>query len=189
MTPFPSIQIRQQPARLGIQADLGQYSIRQPRASMEMETSRPQLVMESARGELIIDQSKVWASLGKDPILNLNQRIYSQCQDIALQGIARRVEDGNRMAAIHLGENVFAELGREQAFQEVGIETRAPVTYPLVDMEYRTHKTDIQVRDGSYKLHVQPHRPQVDYERGKLDVYMLQYQFIEIIPPEIDIKQ
>ncbi|WP_010278713.1 DUF6470 family protein [Paenibacillus senegalensis] len=189
MMPLPVIEIRQQHAKLGMQSELGRNFIKQSRADMEIHTTRPELVMESSRSELTIDQGSAWASLGKDHPFNLNQRIYSQCQDIVLQGIARRVEEGNRMAAIHTGEHVFAELARERAFQEAGIEPRAPLAYPSVAIEYKPGNTSIQVKEGSYQLHVQPHRPQIDYEPGKLNIYMLQYQSVEIIPPKIDIKQ
>lgn len=186
MLPFPSIEIRQQFAKIGVETSRGSMSIRQHRADMEIETTPAKWEIETRQGELFIDQSGIWASMGLDNILELNQRIYSQSKEIALQGLARMVEDGNRMAAIHLEGNAIAEIARERMFQEVGVEVRAPASYPPVRMEYTVHKPHIQVKEGSLNIQARINPPEIEYTRGKLDIYMRQYASVEIIPPQID---
>ena len=68
---------------------------------MEMQVDRPKQNIQSPPGELEIDQSRAWDASWQGPILTaLSNRIYQLAQEIAMQGIASSVENGNRMAAI-----------------------------------------------------------------------------------------
>jgi hypothetical protein len=187
---IPRIQISQTSAMLGIDADLGEQSIQQPKADVEIKTVQPKLQINSEQGKLFVDSSRAWDALGRGPALETMSRIYSQAKDIALQGIAKIVQDGNRMAAIHTGENAIAELARESTndikFDEFMYMGEASVDN--VDVRFEPGKLDIQVESGRVELNVQPNRPIVDYHRGKLDIYMQQYPKVEITPPQIDYR-
>lgn len=68
MISMPQIQIHQEYARLGIDADLGTLDIKQPRATFEITTERPKLEVHSEQGVLYIDSSKAWDALGHGPL-------------------------------------------------------------------------------------------------------------------------
>jgi len=188
MNPFPQIQIRQKPALLGIDADLGKQDIKQPRATFEMTTERPQQDIRQPGGELLIDQTRAWDALGIGPSLEVFSRIYSQGHEIALRGIARRVEDGNRMAQIHIKANAFAEIAKnvDRNFSEYDYAGEA--SFDNVDISYSARKAEINTVDGKVNLNTHPNRVEYEYYRGKLDIYMRQYQSIDITAPEIDYR-
>lgn len=94
----PILQIRQTPALLGIDADPGTYSITQPKAEFSVTTTPGELTVQSTRPELTIDQSRAWEAYNGGKMLDMNKRIYSGIQQLYLQGIAKKVEQGNRMA-------------------------------------------------------------------------------------------
>lgn len=186
--PIPQIQIRQQNARLGIDADIGKLDIKQPRATFEMTTELPKLEIHSEQGKLYIDSSKAWDALGHGPALETMSKIYSRAHEVALQGIAKIVEDGNRLAAIQDGGNAIAEIAKERGAEFFEFEFMGDASMDNVDVHYEPGKLDIQVKEGKVNLDTHPNPPEINYTRGKLDIYMMQYPKVEIIPPQIDIK-
>ncbi|HEY0829363.1 MAG TPA: DUF6470 family protein [Bacilli bacterium] len=180
------IQIRTQPARLGIDADMGQLDMTQPKAAFEMETTPATLDIRQPQGEMEIDYRKAWDALGAGDHLETMQKIYSQMPNIALRGIARIVEDGNRMAAIHLRRNVIADLASEVRVTFPEIQYVGEASYDNVDVYYTARKAEIHVIEGGVDLRTHPNRPEINYHRGKLDIYVMQHAKIEITPPRID---
>jgi hypothetical protein len=188
MFPLPSIQIRQQYARIGMDIEDGRMEIRQPKATLEQTTSPARLEMEYRDGDLTIDQSKAWDALAMGSVSRLNDRIYSQAKNIVLQNIARIVENGNRMAAIHKGGNPIADIAAEQAFEDNPLVYVGEASYDNVDIEYVANEPDIQYTPAHVNTTIQAQRPEIYYQRGSVSVYLAQRNSLEIIPPQLDYK-
>lgn len=184
---IPHIQIRQTPARLGIDADIGKQSLEQKPADIDMKQIKPQLHIETTRGNLDINQDRAWDALALGGNLETMSKIYSMASDMALQGLAKIVERGNRMADIHLGGNPIAEfaLDWQRTFPEFDFKGEA--SFDNVDITYTPAEVNIDVTPGRVELNVQVNRPTHHYERGKLDIYVSQYNKVEITPPKIDL--
>jgi hypothetical protein len=185
---IPQIQIRQQPALLAIDADLGTQDIKQPAPTYEMSTERPKLEIRQPRGELKIDQSRAWDALGQGPILEAMNRIYSGSKNVALQGLARIVENGNRLGDLRYRGNPIADMAEQVRFERLELDYYGEASYDNVDIHYTAHKPEISVEEGKIHVNVHVNPPEINYNRGKLDIYMKQYQKIEITFPEIDLK-
>ncbi|WP_442602609.1 DUF6470 family protein [Paenibacillus sp. KN14-4R] len=183
----PIVQIHTQNAKLGIVANRGVLDIEQPRATMEMKTTRPQLDIHSENGELRIDQSRAWDALGAGGTLKMLQSIYQEARRVGMEGVARIVQDGNRMAAIQNKADAFVELAafRPQQFNEFNY--LGDASFDNVDIDYIPHKPDIRVQDGQLSIDTQVNNPIVNSHSGKLDIYMIQYQQIQFTPPQIDV--
>jgi hypothetical protein len=188
MTSIPTIRIEQQSALLGLTTHAGNMEIRQPQASMEMRTTPLKIEIQSPQGELRIDQSRAWDALGIGSRTTFLNRIYSESKQIVLQGIARIVENGNRMAAIHNGSDAIADIAAEQAFASGGINYLGEASYDNVDIEYTPHKPIFQVDPGSVQIRITPNKPEIQYHPGKVDVYMARYPSLKFIPPQLDVK-
>ncbi|CAG7655454.1 DUF6470 family protein [Paenibacillus allorhizosphaerae] len=187
---IPQIQIRQQQAQLSIDTDLGQLEMRQPKATFELRTVAPKLHIHSEEGQLSIDNSRWQDAIGLGHHLESMSRIYSTCKEIAIQGVARRVQEGNRMAAIQTGANVFADLAKESMndvdnFQFMYL---GNASYDNIDIRYESRPVDIQVEEGRVEKNIQMNRAEVQYHLGKRDIYLAQFPKVEIIPPQLDIK-
>lgn len=187
MPSIPTVQIRQYPAKLAIDADLGTQSIRQPRATLEIRTDPPKVEMKQPRGELTIDQSKAWDALGVGPVLEAFHRIASQARNVAMQGIARIVENGNRLAQIHLDTNPIADIAEQLQFERFEFDYYGSASYDNVDISYTAHKPEITPIEGKVNLYTHPNKPEIEYMRGKLDIYLSQYPRVEMTPPRIDL--
>ncbi|GCL73676.1 hypothetical protein PN4B1_36170 [Paenibacillus naphthalenovorans] len=188
MVSFPSISIHQQFAQLGIDADHATLEQKQPKATYEMKRVPPKLQIESPRGDLQIDQSKAWDALNRGGHLETMNRIYSEAKNVALQGIARIVEEGNRLGNIAAGGNPIADNAQQLFFERFEFNFVGPAAYDNVDIHYTAKKPRIEVTDGLVEVNVQVNRPELNVSRGKLDIYMLQYPKVEITPPQIDLK-
>lgn len=184
--PIPQIQIRQTPALLGIDADLGTQSIEQPRPTFEMEQPRAQMEIHNPLGHFEIDQSAAWDGLGLGGNMKVMNRIYSTAPDIALQGLARIVEEGNRMADLTNPNNPFAELAADWRVSFPEFDIYGEAAYNNVKTDYVRGNFTLNAEAGHVKLHTEVNRPIYEYTRGKLDLYMQQYNKVEIIPPAID---
>jgi len=183
-----TIQIHQQYARIGIDADLGRYEMRQPRADVRIETTPAALSIDSPRGELRIDQSKAWDALLLGGNLQTMSRIYAQGRQAALEGIGRRVDEGRQLAAIQHGGNAFAEIVVETAYRRHPLRVAGEASVDNVELSYIAHEPNITVREGNVDIQVTPRRPEVSYYRGKLDIYIIQYGQVSVTPPQIDLK-
>jgi hypothetical protein len=183
---IPQIQIRSQDAVLFIDADAGKQRIEQPAATIDMEQIRPEQHYRTTRGRLEINHDRVWDALGLGNNLQTMSKIYSMASDIALQGIARIVQKGDQMASIHLGGNPIAEMARDwqRTFPEFNFIGEA--AYDNIDIQYTPSELSIETTPGRVNLNVQVNKPILEYDRGKLDIYMSQYPKVEIIPPQID---
>jgi len=185
---IPQIQIRQQFARLGIEADIGKQELEQPRATLEMETTPVKVEITYRNPDFRVDQSRAWDALGLGGILETMKRIREEARNVALQGIARIVENGNRMAAIHREKNAIADIAREQSFAFHEFNYLGPASYDNVDVYITTYPPVIEFHGGGLEINVQVNPPVHRYHRGKLDIYMMQYPKVDIIPPQIDLR-
>lgn len=183
---IPQIQIRQQPAMLSIDADIGKQSIEQPKATVEMQQIRPVQHFTTSRGHLGVNQDRAWDALALGKSLETMSKIYSMASNIALHGLARIVEKGNRMAAIHLGGNPIAEMASDWKRTFPEHDFRGEASMDNVDVSYTPAELSIETTPGEFRLDVQINKPILHYERGKLDIYMSQYPKVDIIPPQID---
>jgi hypothetical protein len=181
------IQIRQTPALIGIDADPGTQNIRQPKATFEMETERPKQEIRQPQGDLQIDQTRAWDALGVGPILEAMSRIYSQAKNVALQGVARIVENGNRMGDLRYKGNPIADMAEQLKFEHFEFDYYGEASYDNVDIHYTMHKPEITVEDGQVHLNTRVNPPEISYNRGKLDIYIRQYPKVEYTPPQIDL--
>jgi len=185
---LPIVEIRQTYAKIGIDADLGTQTIRQPRPTMEMRREPPAVFIEQPRGELIIDQTRAWDALAIGGHLEMMLRIYRQGPEIALETIGKIAENGDRLAAIHLEGNPIADIAAEESQVEFSeYQFAGPAGFDNVDIAYRANKPIIEVRPGKQHIFVQVNPPIHIYERGKLLIYMRQYNKVEFYPPKIDI--
>lgn len=184
----PILQIRQTPALIGIDADLGKFSITQHKAEVNITTTQGELSVHSSRPELTIDQSRARAAYNGGSVLDMNKRIYSGIQQLYLQAIARRVEQGTRMAEFFKPGNSIAEVYGTDTEPNSFPEPCGTASYDNVDIHIETRAPEINYRPAQVDIQVNRYDPEIEYIRGKLDIYMQQYASLQFSPPELNIQ-
>jgi hypothetical protein len=189
MPSIPQIQISQTYARIGIDADLGKYDMKQPRPTFELKQPPAKMEIRSHNGEMDIDQSKAWDALGRTNILEVMNRIFDQTKNIVQDAIANIVEEGNEMGNIAKNKELMIPLlAQDVTISFPDFQYAGEASYDNVDITYTARKPDIEVTPSNIELTSQPNPPEVNYNRGKLDIYMQQYNKIDITPPAIDAR-
>lgn len=188
MKTLPIVQIRTTPSILNIDADPGQYSIRQPKAEVQLNTKPAKLTVESHPIELHVDQSKAFSAYTGGNMIDMNARIYSGIQQNFLQNIASRVQQGNQLAAIHKPGNTIANIIGSDWQPQPFPETRTPASFDNVDTRVITRAPDISYEPAVSELNVIVNKPEIEYQRGKLDIYVKQYASVQYTPPAIDME-
>lgn len=187
MSTLPVLQIRTTPTVLSIDADPGQFSIRQPKAEVQLNTRPAKLTVESHPMRLSVDQSKAFSAYTGGNMIDMNARIYSGIQQIFLQNMAERVQQGNELAAIHKPGNTIANIIGSDWQARPFPETRTPASSGNVETRVYTQAPDINFTPAVSEMNVIVNRPEIEYNRGKLDIYVKQYASIQYTPPAIDI--
>jgi hypothetical protein len=185
---FPILQIRQQYAKIGIDANLGTFDIKQPKPELDMETIPGKSDIQQPPGELNVDSSRAMAALGIGSNAQLMKRIYTEAYHVGLQAIGSIVESGNRMAAIQNKANVIADLAYEGFFKDYKMAYETEASIDNVDLQYTAHKPIINIDKTRIEFTPHLHPPEIFYNRGKLDIYLAQRNQLEFIPPQIDVK-
>ncbi len=183
-----SIEIRQQFAKLGMESKRASLTIEQPRADLSIQTTRPEVSIESPRGELLIDQSRAWDALALGDHLQSMNQIYSAIKNIVMQTIGKIVDEGNQLAAIHNDTNAIADIAQDITIDFFELEFAGYASFDNVDISYTARKPEIEVERGTVNLEAQANKPIINSEPAKLDIYMLQRNSLEIIPPQLDIR-
>lgn len=187
MSTLPILQIRTTPSLLSIDADPGQFSLRQPKADVQLQTRPAKLTVQSHVPKLNVDQSRAFAAYTGGNMIDMNARIYSGIQQIFLQNIANRVQQGNQLAEIHKPGNTIANIIGEDWKGTSFPEIRGQASSDNVDVRFDVQAPDISYTPAVSEMNVKVNRPEIEYQRGKLDIYVKQYASVEYTPPAIDV--
>ncbi|MBT2282020.1 hypothetical protein J7E78_00400 [Paenibacillus polymyxa] len=187
MKTLPVVQIRTTPSILNMETNPGQYSIRQPKAEVQLNTKPAKLTVESHPITLHVDQSKAFSAYNGGNMIDLNARIYSGIEQQFLQNMAERVQQGNQLAAIHKPSNTIANIIGMDWQPKPFPETRTPASFDNVDIQIDTRPPDISYESAVSEMNVVVNKPEIEYQRGKLDIYVKQYASVQYTPPAIDV--
>lgn len=153
---------------------------------MSITTQKAQLDIKTYRPELNIDQSKAQAAYTGGPLPEMLDRRYSSIQQIFLQGIAKRVEDGNRLAEFFKPGNTIGNIVGSRWNDNPFAEFRGPASSKNVDIRFDIRSPEATYRPASVDIEFQVHKPEIEYRRGSVEIYMKQYASVQFIPPELD---
>lgn len=182
------LQIRQTPALIGMDSERGTFSITQPNPEVKLSTTPAELTIQSSHSELTIDQTQARAAYNGGSMFDLNKRIYSGIQQLYLQGIAKKVEQGNRMAEFFRPGNTIAEVYGTDTEPNSFPEILGPASYDNVDFHFEMSAPQIYFKAATLDIQVEINHPEIEYHRGKLNIYMQQYASVSFIPPEVNLQ-
>jgi hypothetical protein len=177
---IPQLQITQTYGQISIRQDHGGVEMQQPRAKLDISTERPVVEVERAKGKLEIDQSRAWAAYGMMSPIEVTSRIYSEVRNIALQAIAKKAQEGDRMAAIHQSTEVIAELAAEKSIEFVEMEYFGEASYDNVDVSYTPDQLSFRPIDGTVNIQATPQKPIIERVPAQVTIGMEKYPSIQI---------
>lgn len=173
------LEIYQQHGQIAIQQDLGGAAVGYRHAKLQMKTEQLQVQIDVQKGGLSIDQSRAWAALGLMKPQELRQKIYTEVEQIALQAIAKYVQEANRLLAIHQPGDPLVELAKERVSANLTpIDYTGPARYDNVEIDYQPDQLSISFTGGKVHIQAQPREPIFQYQPSHTQIGMKQYPFI-----------
>jgi hypothetical protein len=186
MVPFISIQ--SQRGLIDVKSERGQFEIRRPQPTVTANSKQPEIIAHNRPGNLVIDQKRTNDALTGGKPEAFWQRIYSQYQDIARQNIAQIVQDGNVLGDLRNKSNPIPGMALQEFIDgPPDLTVYGAASLANIDIEYIPNDVNIQVIPGGRNLDVQVHRPEIEFHRGSVSVFVQQYPKVTITPPTINI--
>ncbi|CAM4280096.1 DUF6470 family protein [Paenibacillus typhae] len=182
------VQIRQTPALIGLDTTAGKLSITQPKADLQITTTPGELKIQQFEAEMTIDQSAARAAYTGGTYREMSERIYSGVEQLWLQGIAKRMEQGERMANFHKPGNTIAEVYGGD-WQKVPFpEIRGPASVDNVRIEVKPVPPQMEYRKAEVHIEAKENKPEISYSPASVEVYLRQKPSLSFIPPELDVQ-
>jgi len=186
---IPFISIHSQKGLIGINSEPGHYEIRSTRPVTQVSSTPSYFTANNRSGELRIDHTLTDNALTGGKPEAFWQRIYSQYKDIAKQNLEKIVMEGNQQGDLRYKGNPMAEQALNDFIegppdlQVFGFASPANISF-----QYIPNELDLQFVRGTRDVEVQTFKPEINYQRGSVNIYMQQYPQVTITPPALDIK-
>lgn len=184
----PIVQIRQTYALIGINSNAGSFSMAQPKAEMTIDSQPGQFTINQSNPEMYIDQSRALAAYTGGSYDEMSQRIYSGVEQLWLQGIAKRMEQGERMANFHKPGNTIAEVYGEDWRPVSYPEIRGEASYDNVDIHVEPVPVKLEYQQAEVNINIEARKPEINYTPASVEIYLRQAPSVSFIPPELDIQ-
>lgn len=178
---LPQIRLQSTFIKTGLNIEKPIQEIEQPKAIQSIEQPKAIVEMETTPGVLTIDQSKARADMD---LKNISQRIQEFAQNgyqDGLQGIARRIAQGDELMKIENGGNPIASLAKEDA---KGTEKQFNIgwipSHGSVKLNYQPAKVKINVEPQKPIINAETQKPIHNYIPGKTTVGVLENNSLDI---------
>ena len=185
---LPQIRTETTMGQIGISTVPGRMTIEQPPAEMHLEQPRAEVKMKTTPGRLTIDQTEAWAAMD---IKHIFRRIKEQAErgrQAALEGTARRAAEGDELMRIEDGGRPIAEHAERNSRLLDFQYNYALVPPPLsVKIHYEPGTLTVDVEPGRVINRTVVRKPVIEYEPGRVDIYMKQYPSIDISVVDVEV--
>lgn len=186
-----ALRINTTPAVLGYNIKKPQQTIQQPKAHVEGSMTHARISMHSTRPQLTIDQVQSFNESGLKSVTAFSDEYVSFAKEKMQESIGRIASQGNQLTDVHLGGDQIAEQAvynaYDQFYHEFGMVTM-PRTGPQINIT--PGDLQIQVTRGQLNGKIIAQKPIINYQPGKVERYMEQYNSISIqyVGKNVDLK-
>lgn len=184
---LPQLEISSTLGRIGINSERGQFNIRQNRAIMNIQTTRPVMSFQTEPPVVIIDMSRTWDALNGGKPEKFWNRIYSQSGRFVQHAIINTVDEYNRIGDLTIDSNPISDLAWNSMMTnppKMQIYGEASVN----NVSYVPKITDLQTsfERGQVNIQVVVNKPRIEFNRGRVRIYMEQYPDVRFRLSEVD---
>ncbi len=178
---LPQIRLESTFAKIGIQTEKPIQTIEQPKAIQTIEQPKAQLSIETVPARLTIDQTEAWAQLGFKTIPRLVEENAQNGKQTAMEGIARRVRQGDELMEIESGINPFPSQAIENGYKpEAQLSIGWIPSHGSVNIHYQPADVQINATPQKPNIDLQVRKPIHDYTPGKVNIYLEQKNTLKI---------
>jgi hypothetical protein len=173
------LRITRTDALLGIRSTPAKMQISQPKPDFELRHKDAKVLLHTEPVQIRIDQSQCRNEIGYKDNEAFGADAAARGQQAVLEGIARRVGEGNQLAQVPVNGNAIAQIAAQNSLQvdDYNIDF-LPKSKPEID--FVGGRVDISVDEGYVELQSKPNKPIIDVEIGTVEIYLRQRPELEI---------
>ncbi|MDF2683783.1 MAG: hypothetical protein K0R47_4973 [Brevibacillus sp.] len=187
---IPQLRMESTFAQLGLTINKPVQDIKQPQAEMNLKQVPAMLNIEQARTILQIDSSQARANIGIMTSMQFSDSLASYGKQKAMQAIAEKSQEGDRLMRIYTKENAIASIGREKGMRalEGGYTPPSASMDDGVDISAEFKPVMINVQRNGMSIDPVTRPPELSYTPGKVEPYMIQYNSltIDVVGSQLD---
>lgn len=179
------LSISTRPGLIGIRTTPGRFNMANKPARLEMRQEHAKLAIKTRRPVLEINQYAAMAQMGYKKPTDVVSEIAQLGKQRAMEYIANRTSDGNRLKAIEKGGNAIREIAIDKAWPQ---KQRQGGYTPIVGPEFNVMPGEVTIMPPQvnnpvhigYEAEYVPGELNIQYIAAKVEVYMRQYPEINI---------
>ncbi|WML46088.1 DUF6470 family protein [Neobacillus sp. PS3-40] len=178
---LPQIRLESTYAKIEIKTKKDHLQIEQPPADLSIQQPKAEMQIDKVPSKLTIDQTKARADVDLKSVSRRTEEAAQKGRQDWLEGIARRIQEGEDLMKIENGGNPIVEQAKSKRYlpeHEFGIgwvptEGSVQINYDpgKVDINWKVHKPIISSR---------MRQPIINYTPGNVEINMKQYQSLKI---------
>ena len=186
---LPYIQARITNGLIGMNWSLGEYSIRSRSAELATRTTPTRINATMSPVRMDIELSKTHKALTGGNPLQLFRDLQGRMAGHAQQTIGRIVQKWDQIGNPLGGANAIPKLAK-QGMLEGGpdLQVFGPASHMNLDIRWDIPKSDVQVEPGSVDVQVRTHKPEIEYHRGAVEVYLKQRPSVSFDAVGLDVR-
>ena len=177
---IPQIRIDQQFARVGMQTDHGNMSIRQGNADMQVNQHNAEMRFDIQHARVEIDQTRAFAEANLKKPDAFTREFAQRGEQTALQAIGRIASDGDRMSDIHIPQNPIPQFAARGKTDMPRTNITYIPSYGAVDIRYIPGRTDTNFQVRQADINVNKNEPQIQHTRARVNIFIDQQNYINI---------
>ncbi len=186
MNNISQLHIEHQYPKIGMRSKRAELLIQQPKAKIDIHQEQVKVEIRHKDAKVLIDQSSAWAAYGKIPPVEESKNVSEQYKQIGIEAIGKIAEDGDQLAAIQNKQDPIPELAKEDLFKLPEINYLGEASSLNVRYDVIPGSLDMKWHGGKTQINVSIAKPIITYTHGKLDIYLLQKDYLKISFSKVD---
>lgn len=178
---IPQIQLQSTRGQIGLTTQRAIQQIEQPIADLDLQQPKAEMSIRTTKSELSIDSVEMRESLDLMSSRSRTAEVAQYSKQTAMEGLARRVQEGIELMKIENGGNPLAEQAKRtgrQPYSNLGIKFIPQAD--SVKINFTPGSADIQVKPQKVINNTKINKPIHNYTPGKVNVEMQQYPSLKI---------
>lgn len=178
---LPQIRMESQMAKISIKQARGIQELRQPKAKLSIEQPKASMSMRTIPSKLTIDQTQAWEEMNLMSTPRLIEKQAQEGYQAFLEGTERRARQGTELMQIEKKGNPIYQHAIENGTRPVPRIGLKYIPSPFsVKIHYEPSRVEIDIQMNRPIIHAIPQKPEHNYQPGKVDIQMQQYQDLKI---------
>jgi len=175
--------------RIGVDWSIGRYDIKTRPAELSVSTIPTTISAPTRFATMEIDMSKAKEALYGGEPLALFKKLQGQMSGHAVQAIQSAVRKWNQIGNVADGSNPIPELAMRDSLKGgPDLQVFGKAAPNNIDISFNIPKPDPQIDVGSRDIKAQTYKPEIQYTRGSIDVYLTQRPNIDFQVRNLDVR-